>query len=77
VRLKMRIRLIPLVGAGRFERPTPCAQGSLVASSCSIAIRKILIFTTNRGICFRSNSNPGGSNGSSSDTVLAQWNGVG
>jgi hypothetical protein len=24
--------LIDLVGAGRFERPTPCAQGSLVAS---------------------------------------------
>ncbi|MGA3028835.1 MAG: hypothetical protein ABSF98_29195 [Bryobacteraceae bacterium] len=22
------ILLIPLVGAGRFERPTPCAQGS-------------------------------------------------
>ncbi len=23
-----RIRLIPLIGAGRFELPTPCAQGS-------------------------------------------------
>ena len=25
---KNRIHLILLVGAGRFERPTPCAQGS-------------------------------------------------
>jgi hypothetical protein len=23
-----RMYLTPLVGAGRFERPTPCAQGS-------------------------------------------------
>jgi len=62
-----------LVGAGRFERPTPCAQGSLVASKGSIAFRKVLIFTTNWGICFRSNSNPGGFNRWSSDTVLTRW----
>jgi hypothetical protein len=36
-----------------------CAQGSLVASKDSIAFREILIFTTNREICFRSNRNPG------------------
>ena len=37
-----------------------------------MAFRDILILTTNWGICFRSNSNPGGFNRWSSDTVLAQ-----
>jgi hypothetical protein len=61
-----------LVGVGRFERPTPCAQGSLAASMGSIVFRLFLIFTTVRGICFRSKSNSGGFNRSSSNTVLAQ-----
>src|SRR5471030_372533 len=61
-----------LVGAGRFERPTPCAQGTRVGSKGSIAFREFLTFTTIWGFCFRSKSNPGGSNRCSSDTVLAQ-----
>jgi len=28
-----------LVGAGRFERPTPCAQGTVVCSKGSIVYR--------------------------------------
>jgi hypothetical protein len=48
------------------------AQGSLVASKGSVVFREILIFTTNRGSCFRSNSNPSSSSRWSSDTVLAQ-----
>ena len=28
-----------LVGAGRFERPTPCAQGTIVGSKGSIVFR--------------------------------------
>jgi hypothetical protein len=28
-RLRASIKLISLVGAGRFERPTPCAQGGV------------------------------------------------
>jgi hypothetical protein len=61
-----------MVGAGRFERPTPCAQGSFVASKGSIVFRELLIFTTNRGICFRSISKFTGWNRWDSDTVLAQ-----
>ena len=61
-----------MVGARRFELLTPCAQGSLAASMGSIVFRLFLIFTTIRGICFRSKSNSGGFNRSSSDTVLAQ-----
>jgi hypothetical protein len=55
-----------------FTRARRCAQGSLVASTGSIALHRILIFTTNRGICFRSKSNSGGFNRSGSATVLAQ-----
>jgi hypothetical protein len=33
------ISLIQLVGAGRFERPTPCAQGTGVCSKSSIGYR--------------------------------------
>jgi len=44
--------LILLVGEERFERPTPCAQGSRCASKGSIAYDRFLIFTTTWGICF-------------------------
>jgi hypothetical protein len=61
-----------LVGAGRFERPTPCAQGSEIAPHGSIGFGEFLVVTTVRGICFRSRSKFIGWNGSGSDTVLAQ-----
>jgi len=34
-----------LVGAGRFERPTPCAQGSEIGSRRSIGFREFLMVT--------------------------------
>jgi len=61
-----------LVGAGRFERPTPCAQGTRVVSKGPIGFREFLTFTTIRGICFRSSSKFIGWSGWGSDTVLAQ-----
>ena len=62
-----------LVGAGRFELPTPCAQGSEIGSRRSIEFREFLMVTTIRGICFRSRSKFTGWKGSDLDTVLAQW----
>jgi hypothetical protein len=47
-----------LVGAGRFERPTPCAQGSRVASKGSINFDPFFMFTTTWGICFSLRSKP-------------------
>jgi hypothetical protein len=47
-----RISLILLVGAGRFERPTPCAQGIGVASNGSIVYVRLPIFPTTWGTCF-------------------------
>src|SRR6516164_1046006 len=38
-----------MVGAGRFERPTPCAQGSEIGSRRSIGFREFLMVTTIRG----------------------------
>jgi len=61
-----------MVGAGRFERPTPCAQGSEIGSRGSVGYREFLMVTTIRGICFRSKSMFIGWNVSGSDTVLAQ-----
>ena len=61
-----------MVGAGRFERPTPCAQGTRVISNGSVVFRRLLKFTTIRGICFRSKSNSNDWNAFSPDTVVAQ-----
>ena len=61
-----------MVGAVRFERPTPCAQGSEIGSRGYVGFREFLMVTTIRGICFRSNGKFIGWNGSGSDTVLAQ-----
>jgi hypothetical protein len=41
-----------LVGAGRFERPTPCAQGIGVVSNSSIAYFPLPVFPTRWGTCF-------------------------
>jgi len=43
-----------LVGAGRFERPTPCAQGRRAISNGAIGFGELLLITTTWGICFRS-----------------------
>lgn len=40
-----------MVGAARFERPTPCAQESSVASKGSISSPPFLAFPTTWGIC--------------------------
>ena len=40
-----------LVVTGRFERPTPCAQGTRAGSKGYIVSRLFLTFTTNWGIC--------------------------
>jgi len=40
-----------LVGAGRFERPTPCAQGIGMGSKGSIHFHLFLTFTTIWEIC--------------------------
>jgi hypothetical protein len=61
-----------LVMSGDIHSGRSCAQGSLVASKGSIVFRELLIFTTNRGICFRSISKFIGWNRWDSDTVLAQ-----
>ena len=58
--------------AGRFERPTRCAQGSEIGSKRSIGFREFQMVTTIRGICFRSTSKFVGWDGWGSDTVLAQ-----
>jgi hypothetical protein len=50
--------LILLVGAGRFERPTPCAQGRSVSSKGSIRYGPFFMFTTTWGICFSLRSKP-------------------
>jgi hypothetical protein len=55
---KGRNSLKTLVGAGRFERPTPCAQGIRVGSKGSIVFRRILTFTTIWGICSSLDSQP-------------------
>ena len=47
-----------LVGAGRFERPTPCAQGSCVRSKRYMDFRVFLTFTTTWGICSSLDSQP-------------------
>ena len=41
-----------MVGAGRFERPTPCAQGRSVVSKGSIRYGPFFMFTITSGICF-------------------------
>ena len=41
-----------LVGAGRFERPPPCAQGARVGSKGSIIFRLFQMLTAIWGICF-------------------------
>ena len=43
-----RNRLIPLVGAGRFELPTPCAQGGFWAPS-KVPCFQIFTFQTDTG----------------------------
>jgi len=46
------IYMIPLVGAGRFERPTPCAQGSfrrIPAMPCFL----VLSFKADAGILLK------------------------
>jgi hypothetical protein len=68
--------LILLVGAGRFERPAPCAQGSRVASKGSIRCGLFLMFTTTWGICFSLRSKPKAVKGMGFGTVLAQSRGV-
>jgi len=55
-----QISCLRMVGAGRFERPTPCAQGGLAGSKPSIGSRLFLTISTIWGICFRSIRNPGG-----------------
>jgi len=62
-----------MVGAGRFERPTPCAQGIGVVSKGSIRCGPFFMFTTTWGICFSLRSKPKAVKGMgfwhSSDTV--------
>ena len=41
-----------LVGAGRFERPTPCAQGMSVVSNGSISYYPFSMFPIRWGTCF-------------------------
>jgi hypothetical protein len=47
-----------MVGAGRFELPTPCAQGIGMASKESIHLDPFFMFTTTWGICFSLRSKP-------------------
>jgi hypothetical protein len=47
-----------LVGAGRFERPTPCTQGTGIGSKGSMAFHRILIKTIIWGICSSLDSQP-------------------
>jgi hypothetical protein len=61
-----------MVGAGRFERPTPCAQGIGVLSKHSIVYIWFPVFPTTWGICFSLKRNPSRVNESSFDTVLSQ-----
>ena len=61
-----------LVGAGRFERPPPCAQGSRPASKGSIRYNPLLMFTTAWGICFSLKSKPKAVKEMGFGTVLAQ-----
>ena len=61
-----------LVGAGRFERPTPCAQGMGVLSKGSIVYVWLPIFPTTWGTCFSLRHNPSRVNESSFGTVLSQ-----
>src|SRR5579872_6532645 len=35
-----------MVGAGRFERPTPCAQGRRMVSNGAIGFRELLLIAT-------------------------------
>ena len=68
IRFAMRASLLYWL----FTLAQSCAQGSRVASKGSIVFRGILVFTTNWGICFRSNSNLSSSNRWSSGTVLTR-----
>jgi hypothetical protein len=61
-----------MVGAGRFERPTPCAQGRGVASKGSIRYGPFFMFTTTWGICFSLRSKPKAVKGMGFGTVLTQ-----
>src|SRR5689334_13749693 len=61
-----------MVGAGRFERPTPCAQEIGVISKYSIVYTRLPIFPTTWGICFSLRRNPIRVNESSFGTVLSQ-----
>jgi hypothetical protein len=69
------IYLILLVGAGRFERPTPCAQGSSVASKGSICYGHSLCLQQLGESAFRSEASPRQSRGWGFGTVLAQFDG--
>ena len=69
--------MILLVGAGRFERPTPCAQGRSVVSKGSLLCGPFFMFTTTWGICFSLRGKPKAVNGMGFGTVLTQsfgWN---
>ena len=61
--------MVLLVGAGRFERPTPCAQGSIVGSNSSMGSRVFLTIATTWGTCFARQS----TQAASIDRIRAQF----
>ncbi len=62
-----------MVGAGRFERPTPCAQGMGVVSNSPSFTSRFQCFQPDRESAFRSKANPSSVNRSSFGTVLPQF----
>ena len=52
IRIIARKLMILLVGAGRFERPTPCAQGGMRDDS-KMACFQVLRFQANASISLR------------------------
>jgi hypothetical protein len=68
----LAMTLTSMVGAGRFERPTPCAQGRSMVSKGSIRCGPFFMFTTTWGICFSLRSKPKAVKGIGFDTVLTQ-----